>query len=67
MNSVDRVMKDAGIEKKSIDEVVLIGRVQFDVPALTYGDELALTLTLTTPTGALTPLATNRYVTCARS
>ncbi|NQY55731.1 MAG: hypothetical protein HRT86_04455 [Ilumatobacteraceae bacterium] len=49
------------------DEVVLIGRVQFDVPALTYGDELALTLTLTTPTGALTPLATNRYVTCARS
>ncbi|MEM8620830.1 MAG: hypothetical protein AAGF73_14020 [Actinomycetota bacterium] len=49
------------------DEVVLVGRVQFDVPALDVGDDLALTLTLTKPTGSLAPLATNRYVTRARS
>ncbi|MEO1059007.1 MAG: hypothetical protein AAFY28_19030, partial [Actinomycetota bacterium] len=49
------------------DDVVLVGRVQFEVPPLAYGDELSLTLTLTTPTVALAPIATNRYATRARS
>ncbi|MEM9514739.1 MAG: hypothetical protein AAGA42_07745, partial [Actinomycetota bacterium] len=49
------------------DDVVLVGRVQFEVPPLAYGEELSLTLTLTTPTVALTPMATNRYATRARS
>ncbi len=49
------------------DDVVQVGRVQFDVPPLAYGDELSLTLTLTTPTVALAPIAVNRYATRARS